>query len=493
MAVSAPASAETSTPNFKNSCIAGSVIGDQKRITQTTMTVDAPAQVAPGETFTYRIQPSASSYPDKDSGATTTNLSRIKFDYEMLDNATFVGATVVPGTGIGLSGAAPSVLRVNIDGNPDTNGSVLRLSGNNETIGNGPNSNAKAEGGIVVAKSKKNLDGSANSANDTWFQLPAIEVTLTAGGNGAIQPKLRTSGAAGNQGDMGNYNTQLARATVAVLGTQWAPTRCSPRDSDGGPLNSGAGPLATIQVGNGSPVDEDKDTTTTLSVPGTATTGDEVTLTATVAPAPTGGKVQFKADGANLGGPVDVEDGKAVLKHTFATAGDREITAVFSGTDGFTGSTSAAQTIKVSAPAPTDKDTTISVDVPDKAKTGAEVTLTANLTPSDVDGGTVQFSVDGVAVGGPVTVVNGKAVLKHTFTTDGKRTVTAVYNGTDGFKGSISAPAFVDVSTDNPGGGDGGGDNGGDGGDDGGDSNGSLGTGSLGDLGLVASLTHGLF
>ena len=441
----APASAATSTASFKNSCIAGSVIGDQKRITNTTMTIDAPESVTPGETFSYTIQPSASSYPDKDSGATTTNLSRIKFDYEIPDNATYVSSEVVAGTGVGLSGVAPNVLRVNTSGNVDAGGTVIRLSGDNQVIGNGPSASTNSEGGILVAKTKKNLDGSTNSGGETWFRLPAIKVTLKAGQSGSIQPKIRTSGNAGNQGDHANYNTQLAKASF--LGTQWAPTRCSPRDTDGGALNSGAGPLATINIESAAPVDED--TTTTVSAPGTATKGDEVTLSATVAPNPGGGTVQFKVDGNDVGAPVSASNGTASIQHTFNATGSRQVTAVFSGASGFNGSTSSAKTVTVSDPTPIDIDTTTTVTAPGTATAGDAVTLSASVSPAPL-GGTVQFKVDGDAVGTPKTVTAGSASIQHTFASAGAHQVTAVFSGSTGFGASTSTAKTVTVSDPTP-------------------------------------------
>ncbi len=441
----APASAATSTASFKNSCIAGSVIGDQKRITNTTMTIDAPESVTPGETFSYTIQPSASSYPDKDSGATTTNLSRIKFDYEIPDNATYVSSEVVAGTGVGLSGVAPNVLRVNTSGNVDAGGTIIRLSGDNQVIGNGPSASTNSEGGILVPKTKKNLDGSTNSGGETWFRLPAIKVTLKAGQSGSIQPKIRTSGNAGNQGDYANYNTQLAKASF--LGTQWAPTRCSPRDTDGGALNSGAGPLATINIESAAPVDED--TTTTVSAPSTATKGDAVTLSASVAPNPGGGTVQFKVDGNNVGSAMPVSGGTASIQHTFNTTGSRQVTAVFSGASGFNGSTSSAKTVTVSDPTPIDIDTTTTVTAPGTAIKGDAVTLSASVSPAPL-GGTVQFKVDGSNVGSPAAVTGGTASIQHTFTTTGGRQVTAVFSGSTGFGGSTSTAKTVTVSDPTP-------------------------------------------
>lgn len=130
---------------FQTACVAGSIIGDVHKVTDNLITVDAPASVQPGETFTYRIQPSGTSYPDKDSGATTTNLSRLKVDYAIPANATFVSAAVVAGTSVGLDSVAPNVLRVNDSGNVDGSGGILRLSGNNQVIGNSPTTSTNSE------------------------------------------------------------------------------------------------------------------------------------------------------------------------------------------------------------------------------------------------------------------------------------------------------------------------------------------------------------
>ncbi|MCS4257411.1 hypothetical protein M2405_005736, partial [Rhodococcus erythropolis] len=397
--IGTPASAAISTTGFKTACVAGSIIGDVHKVTDNLITVDAPASVQPGETFTYRIQPSGTSYPDKDSGATTTNLSRLKVDYAIPANATFVSAAVVAGTSVGLDSVAPNVLRVNDSGNVDGSGGILRLSGNNQVIGNSPTTSTNSEGGIRVPKSKKNLDGSTNGNGDTWFRLPAVDVTMVAGATGVIQPKVRTAGTAGNLGASENFSTQLAKASF--LGTQWAPTRCSPRENkDTTPLNAGAGPLATISIAS-APVDVE--TTTSLSVPATAITGSAVDLTATVAPNNAVGTVQFKSNGAAIGSPVTVTAGVATLSHAFDAAGAQSVTADFTAGAGFVSSSASAQTVTVSDPAPVDVETTTSLSVPATAITGAAVDLTATVAPNNAVG-TVQFKSNGTAIGSPVAV-----------------------------------------------------------------------------------------
>lgn len=256
MVVAPPASA--ATISFGAFCVAGSSIGDQKEQTQTSMTVSAPSTAAPGQEFTYRIQPGAGSYPDKKSApivgsATVTNISRVKYDFEIPANATFVRAAVVDGTGVNLAGTTPNVLRVNESGSVDAAGTILRLSGNNEVIGNSPSSSASSDGGILIPKTKKKLDGTASADGSTWFRLPAIDVTLKAGDSGAIQPRVRIGSGADAKKNAANFNTQLAKASA--FGTQYAPTYCTPRDSENGALNAGAGPLATIAITEAGPVD----------------------------------------------------------------------------------------------------------------------------------------------------------------------------------------------------------------------------------------------
>ncbi|ERB55724.1 hypothetical protein N806_31925, partial [Rhodococcus sp. P27] len=438
--IGTPASAAISTTGFKTACVAGSIIGDVHKVTDNLITVDAPASVQPGETFTYRIQPSGTSYPDKDSGATTTNLSRLKVDYAIPANATFVSAAVVAGTSVGLDSVAPNVLRVNDSGNVDGSGGILRLSGNNQVIGNSPTTSTNSEGGIRVPKSKKNLDGSTNGNGDTWFRLPAVDVTMVAGATGVIQPKVRTAGTAGNLGASENFSTQLAKASF--LGTQWAPTRCSPRENkDTTPLNAGAGPLATISIAS-APVDVE--TTTSLSVPATAITGTAVDLTATVAPNNAVGTVQFKSNGTAIGSPVTVSAGVATLSHSFDAAGAQSVTADFTAGAGFVSSASA----------PVDVETTTSLSVPATAITGTAVDLTATVAPNNAVG-TVQFKSNGTAIGSPVTVSAGVATLSHSFDAAGAQSVTADFTAGAGFVSSsasaqtvtVSDPAPVDVET----------------------------------------------
>ena len=237
------------------------------------------------------IQPGPIAFPGSASGATVQNVSRIKVDVDVPANATLVEATIVPGTSAGLSGVAPNILRVNENGNVDPNGTILRLSGNNQVIGNSPSSSINSEGGIVVKATGKNVDGSNNADGYTQFQLPQVKAVLKAGDSGDVAMKVRTGGSAGAWNNDRNFLTFLPKATLVI--TAWAPTRCTPRDAENGPLNSGAGPLATTRI-----IEADKATTTTVVGPANAKNGTPVTLSANVSGGANGGTVQF-FDGDN--------------------------------------------------------------------------------------------------------------------------------------------------------------------------------------------------
>jgi len=82
-------------------------------------------------------------------------------------------------------------------------------------------------------------------------------------------------------------------------------------------------------------------TTTTLSPPTASTYGQSVTFTATVAPSPPAGTVQFYDNGVALGGPVSVSGGTASCHINTLSVGSHPITAAYSGTAGYAASSTA--------------------------------------------------------------------------------------------------------------------------------------------------------
>ncbi|MFC9790053.1 Ig-like domain repeat protein [Rhodococcus sp. NPDC127528] len=201
--------------------------------------------------------------------------------------------------------------------------------------------------------------------------------------------------------------------------------------------------LAVYQINTATP---DVETSTTVAAPDSAENGAEVVLTATIDPAAQGGTVQFLDGTTPLGGPVEVTNGTASITRTFDTNGAHSITAVYSGSPGFVGSTSEVKQVNVG----TDPvATTVVMTAPGSAFAGQDVNLHATVSPT-VQGGTVEFTVDG---GDKVTGTlgtDGTAVAPYTFAAAGIHRVVARYSGTTGAEASVAPEFQVDVTVAPP-------------------------------------------
>lgn len=426
------AAAVETTTSFNNACLASPSSsfagGPQTQVQAASVTVDAPASVAPGAEFEVLITPPPISIAnDLGSGASLQSVSRLKIDVAMPANATYVSAEVVAGTASGIGGKQPGVIVVNESGAPDTAGKIIRLSGDNETIGNGPSSSKSSEGGIRATAS-----GTA-----TTFQLPQVKAKLKAGASGEVQMKLRTAGNAGIFGNDANFLTFLPKAS-SPIGTVWAPTQCTPRDTAGGPLNDGAGALATIAI-----LRQVVETETHLDGPSAVRNGSEFTLNATVVPVPESGAVQFTRNNEPVGDPVDLVAGKASLTQTIDEDGDFAFAANYIGSEFSRPSESLVKSVSVST---ADITTTTTVTGPGHdAFRNEPVNLTAKVEPG-VSGGTVSFEVDGTPIGEVEVKDDGAAVLAHTFDTTGTHRVIARYSGDLGISSSTSLQYPVSVT-----------------------------------------------
>ncbi|MGC0365182.1 hypothetical protein ABH922_003166 [Rhodococcus sp. 27YEA15] len=439
-----PASAAPVSVPFDMTCLASPTPAVVKPLALTQgveLVVDAPETVTPGQIFDVTVGTGPIQVPDVSDQAKFKNVSRVKIDLQMPENAKLVEASVVPNSSFGLTGVTPNILRVNDNGNADPNGTILRLSGNNAVIGNGPDSNKKSEGGIVVAITGNQADGTPHPDGATEFLLPKIKLTLEAANSGDIGVKVRTAGAAARYGDDRNFLTFLATGSVPVFGTAWVPAQCSPRDDENAGLNSGADPLSTTRIV--------APTTTTVVGAAAVKNGKAVTLSANVAPAANGGTVQFYNNDTELEAPATLTRGSASITTTFDEDGDQAITAVYSGTTGFTGSTSPVKIVTVTTAAPPDADTVTEVTGPQNAWVGKNSNLIAKVSPAGA-GGTVTFAVDGID-SEPVAVgTDGIAIAPYEFATTGTHRVVARYSGGDGFAPSTALPFAVSVRTPAP-------------------------------------------
>ncbi|MBM4525344.1 hypothetical protein GS462_12090 [Rhodococcus hoagii] len=188
--------------------------------------------------------------------------------------------------------------------------------------------------------------------------------------------------------------------------------------------------------------DPDVETSLSVTVPASATTGESVSLSATVNPSNAVGTVQFTDNGAPIGSPIAVVNGVATLPHTFTSAGAHSVGADFVAGAGFTNSSAAAQSVTVADP---DVETSLTVSAPASVTTGESVSLSAQVTPATAQG-SVQFKVNGSAVGSPVPVTAGAATLPHTFDAAGSFAVTAEFTGAAGFTSSTASEKSVTVS-----------------------------------------------
>jgi hypothetical protein len=196
---------------------------------------------------------------------------------------------------------------------------------------------------------------------------------------------------------------------------------------------------------------QDAPTTTTLnSSSDPSVTGQPVTLTARLSAAPSPYGVSPESEGT-----VTFRDGTAVLceavpvqnhVHTCSLprglpVGSHDVTATFSGSEGFAPSVGTlTQTVT-----PAGTTTVLTSSAPDGADLGAPVTFTTAVTAQSPGNGTptgtVQYAVDGQPLGDPVALVGGSASSAAvTGLAPGSHALTASYSGDAGFAASSSTP-----------------------------------------------------
>jgi hypothetical protein len=172
----------------------------------------------------------------------------------------------------------------------------------------------------------------------------------------------------------------------------------------------------------------------------TANLGQTVTFTAAVTAAtgtlvPTG-TVQFAIDGVPAGAAVTLNAlGRATYATATLSAGSHTVVATYGGSAIHAASTSAgyAQVVNQATP------TVVVTSNRNPSVFGQSVTLTARVTPLAATG-TVQFTVGGVASGGPVVVdATGRARLVTSALSVGTHAVTATYSGNVNYRAATSA------------------------------------------------------
>lgn len=290
--------------------------------------VEYPETVLPGQTFTVKVQPGGMRTGGKDTG-------RMKYDIA-LPQGVKISNLRLDGGASGLNANPAAVVqRVDASGKPNANGAFARIWDGAHSVNNGGQEDDRWNWRV-------NRAGLAVDRNKS-FRLPriAFDVTAPTTVGSKIVTGLRAAGtSAGPAGKENRDNTlsMLARANVtdAVYCTA---------DAAGKTLTSTTVALRDTQT-------EFDETSTDLEV----TSGEgEVTLKALVKGTDgqpiTEGKVEFDlGDGQRR--TVDVRDGVAELRYTYAELADREsvkhkVVARYLGVEGRTGASEATTTVTV--------------------------------------------------------------------------------------------------------------------------------------------------
>ena len=218
-----------------------------------------------------------------------------------------------------------------------------------------------------------------------------------AGGGGA--PEDNNLGGRVNAGAAGGGGGASYTGGAGVTGATVTDT------GNPGTVNGGNG---EVIISYTPPASATTTATTLSSSPSPSQAGQQVTYTATIAPAPDGGTVAFTDGGAAIAGCgaqlVDTGTGAATCQVTYPSAGSHTVTAAYSGDAAFAASTSAPLTHTVGQAAQS-----ISFTAPSSGTVSGSATLTATGGGS---GNPVVFSVDASSGAGvcSVTGTNGTTV-----------------------------------------------------------------------------------
>ncbi|GAA3368941.1 hypothetical protein GCM10017744_086980 [Streptomyces antimycoticus] len=229
----------------------------------------------------------------------------------------------------------------------------------------------------------------------------------------------------------------VATVTHAYTGTSGSPyTITATYDDDGGFASSTGTDVHTVQPAS--------TTTTVTADPDPSVVGEQLTVTATVAPLAPGagvptGTVTFDFGDGTAPVTVPLAGGAAILAHTYASSlgSPYTITTTYSGSDDFRSSVST-ETHTV-LPAAT---TTTMSSTPQPSIVGQPVTFTATVAPVAPGGGsptgTVTFDFGDGSAPAAVPVVDGLATAVYAYTSaaGSPYTVTATYGGDRDFTAS---------------------------------------------------------
>ncbi len=354
---------------------------------------------------------------------------------------------IAVGTGVtDANGIATATATTTANAGTDAGGIVVSFAGNSNFAASG-----SATGSLVVSQAGTSLGSVSGTGN---FGGPAtLTATLTsAATNSGVSGQVlnftlngvavgsATTNSSGVATFTGVSNTLPAGTTTGIVGVTFPGT-----------TNFLAAPAAT---GN---ITISQAATTLGSVGGTADFGGTATLHATLTSLVTnlpvaGETVVFSLNGVQVGTAVTNASGVATLSGVAnannAGTDTGGVTANYTGTSNYTAATKALGDLVVN------KAGTSFTAVSGTAPLGGPATLLATLLSSvtglGISGETVNFLLDGVAVGSAVTDTNGVATLDNVPTSDGTGThqgaVVSTYNGSSNYLDATNGSGDLVVS-----------------------------------------------
>lgn len=299
--------------------------GSELTLSPDNVAVEYPETVLPGQTFTVKVQPG-----EMRTGGKKT--SRMKYDIALPQGVKISNLRIDGGASELNANPAAVVQRVDASGNPNANGAFARIWDGTHSVNNGGQESDSWGNGPGLA-----------APENTSFRLPriAFDVTAPTTVGSKIVTGLRAAGTAAGPASKENRDNTLSMLATAF---RTDAVYCT-ADAAGKTLTSTTVALRDTQT-------EFDETSTDLEV----FSGEgEVTLKALVKGTDgqpiTEGKVEFDlGDGQRR--TVDVRDGVAELRYTYAELADREsvkhkVVARYLGVEGRTGASEATTTVTV--------------------------------------------------------------------------------------------------------------------------------------------------
>jgi hypothetical protein len=168
-------------------------------------------------------------------------------------------------------------------------------------------------------------------------------------------------------------------------------------------------------------------TTITSDTPDPSNPGELVAVNVTVIGSGTAPTGTVAITGADTNCTLTLSGGSGVCNVIFNTAGSKTLTATYSGSSSYAGSTgTASHTVSTGTQATT---TTITSDIPDPSVTGQAVVVSVTVSGAGLPLPTGNVSITGADTNCNILLAGGTGSCSVVFTSTGHKTLTASYGG----------------------------------------------------------------